>query len=402
MKYDFTSIMDRHGKDAAAVDAIGVWKFAPKPPKEGFSFLPMWVADMNFATAPSITEAIMDRVSHPAFGYFETSDEYYDAIIRWQKTHNGVEGLEKKHIGYENGVLGGVNSALSYSAEPGDAILLHSPTYIGFTMTLNNNGYHIVHSPLKQDENGIYRMDFEDMDRKIKEHNIHTAIFCSPHNPTGRAWERWELEKAAEVYERNQVTVICDEIWSDLLLNGNQHIPFQSISQYAHDNTAAFYAPSKTFNLAGLIGSYHIIYNDKMRERIVAHGDKTHYNSMNVLSMHALVGGYKAEGEEWLSQLCQVLSDNVNYACDFIKNELEGVEVTRPEATYMLFIDAGKWCEAHGKTITDVLHAGWEVGVGWQDGVMFHGPTHIRMNLALPHSQVVEAFDRLKKYVFVD
>ncbi len=243
-------------------------------------------------------------------------------------------------------------------------------------------------------------MDFDDMDEKIKKYKIQVAIFCSPHNPAGRCWSREELEKAAEVYEKNNVMVICDEIWSDIILERNRHIPFQTISPYAKDNTVALYAPSKTFNLAGLIGSYHVIYNSKMRKRVVSHSNKTHYNSMNVLSMHALIGAYSQVGHEWVDELNEVLTENVNYAYTYIKEHFEGVEVTKPEATYMLFLDAGKWCQDHGKTIKDLLDAGWEVGVGWQDGRPFHGPNHIRMNLALPLSRVKEAMDRLDRYVF--
>ncbi len=193
MTYDFTSIMDRHGKDSIAVDALGKMPgMAPEPPKEGLDAIPMWVADMNFPTVPSIPEAIIERAKHPAYGYFSPTDEYFDSIIRWQTIRNDVVGLTRESIGYENGVLGGVVSAITAFAAPGDAVLLHSPTYIGFTSCIENNGYHIVHSPLKLDEQGIWRMDFEDMDRKIKENNIHVAVFCSPHNPCGRVWERWE------------------------------------------------------------------------------------------------------------------------------------------------------------------------------------------------------------------
>ena len=187
MKFDFTSIMDRHGMDAIAVDGLGQG-FAPAAPKPGFDVIPMWVADMNFPTAPSIPEAIIRRASHPAYGYFSPTPEYYDAIIRWQKERNDVEGVLPEHIGYENGVLGGVISALTAFAAPGDGVLLHSPTYIGFTGCITNNGYKIVHSPLYLDEQGVWRMDFEDMDRKLKENHIHVAVFCSPHNPTGRVW----------------------------------------------------------------------------------------------------------------------------------------------------------------------------------------------------------------------
>ena len=397
MKYDFTSILDRTGKDAIAVEQIPI---PGAQVKEGFDRIPMWVADMNFPTAPTVVEAMMERVQHPAYGYFDPSEEYYASIIRWQEKRNGVTGLEPEHIGYENGVLGGVISALNVMCSKGDNVLLHSPTYIGFTMSLENNGYHIVHSPLVKDENGVWRMDFEDMEKKIVKNRIHAAVFCSPHNPCGRVWERWEIEKAMELYKKYDVFVISDEIWSDLILEGHKHIPTQSVSEDARNRTVAMYAPSKTFNLAGLVGSYHIIYNTWLRERVLKESSLSHYNAMNVLSMHALVGAYKPEGYEWLDELRQVLTGNVEFACRYIQDHFEGIEVSKPEGTYMLFLDCTKWCEKHGKTIDELQRAGVEVGVIWQDGRPFHGPCHIRMNLALPLSRVQEAFERLDRYVF--
>ncbi len=403
MKYDFTSIMDRRGKDAIAVDGLGKNPgFAPEPPKEGYDIIPMWVADMNFPTVPTIPEAIIERAKHPAYGYFSATDEYYNSIIKWHETRNGVTGLTKECIGYENGVLGGVISALNVFCSKGDKVLLHTPTYIGFTNCMTNNGYDMVLSPLKKDENGVWRMDFEDMEEKLKTQNIHAAVFCSPHNPCGRVWEKWEIEKAMELYKKYDVFVVSDEIWSDIILNGHKHIPTQSVSEDARMRTVAVYAPSKTFNLAGLVGSYHIIYNKWIRDRVLKESSLPHYNDMNVLSMHALIGAYKPEGYEWVDELLQVLSENVNYACDYIKEHFDGVEVSKPEGTYMLFLDCTKWCKKHGKTIADVEKAGWDVGVAWQDGRMFHGPCSIRMNLALPLSRVKEAFERLSKYVFCD
>lgn len=352
MKYDFTSIIDRHGRDSIAVDGLKGDGFSPAPPKEGFDAIPMWVADMNFPTVPTIQQAIIERASHPAFGYFEAPPEYYKAIIRWQETRHGVTGLKPRHIGYENGVLGGVISALNCICSRGDNVLVHSPTYIGFTSSLKNNGYEAVHSPLVRDENGIWRMDYADMEKQLREKKIHAAILCNPHNPCGRVWERRELEKAMELYRKYDVYVISDEIWSDLILNGHKHIPSQSVSEDARQRTAAFYAPSKTFNLAGLVGSYHIVYNSWWRDRIL------------------------------------------------IDRHFKGVNVSRPEGTYMLFVDCTDWCAAHGKTIEDVEKACWDVGVAVQDGRMFFGPCHLRMNLASPRSRIEEAFRRMDRYVF--
>lgn len=399
MKFDFTSVLDRRGKDALAVDAIGADKMFPAP-KDGFDIIPMWVADMNFPVAPSIQQAIAARLQHPTFGYYMPRAEYFDAIIRWHQEHNGVTGLDKEHIGYENGVLGGVVTALNVLCSKGDKVLIHSPTYIGFTFSLKDNGYEIVHSPLKLDEQGIWRMDLEDMERKLVEHKIHAAIFCSPHNPTGRVWERWEIEQAMALYKKHNVWVISDEIWSDLLLNDHCHIPTQSVSEDARNRTIALYAPSKTFNLAGLIGSYHIIYNDWLRDRCRKESGLCHYNSMNVLSMYALIGAYGDEGNQWLHELRKVLSDNAAFACDYIRDHFDGVSLSRPQGTYMLFLDCEKWCKKNGKSMDELLKAGWDVGVYWQDGRPFHGPYHIRMNLALPLSRVQEAFERLNEYIF--
>ena len=406
MQYDFTSILDRRGKDAIAVDAperadcFGAEYFSKAKLRPGFDRIPMWVADMNFPTVPTIPEAIIERAKHPAYGYFAPRDEYYSEIIRWQETRNGVTGLTKENIGYENGVLGGVVSALNVICSKGDSVLLHSPTYIGFTGALSNNGYNMVLSPLVPDDKGIWRMDLADMEKKIVENKIHAAILCSPHNPTGRVWEREELEEMMELYRKHDVYVVSDEIWSDLILKGHKHIPAQSISEDARQRTVALYAPSKTFNLAGLVGSYHIIYNSWLRDRINKESSLSHYNDMNVLSMYALIGAYKPEGYEWTDQLCQVLTENVNYACDFINEHFEGVKVLKPQGTYMLLLDCEEWCRKNGKTMDELQIAGLEVGVLWQDGRPFHSPYGIRMNLALPLSRVKEAFERLDRYVF--
>ncbi len=399
MKFDFETMPDRRGTNAIALDGIGR-PGAPEGPREGFDAIPMWIADMNFRACPTIQEEIIRRAEHPAFGYFSASEEYYASVIRWQETRNGVTGLEKRHIGYENGVLGGVVSTLNVLCSRGDAVLLQSPTYIGFTHALENNGYKIVHNPLVRDAEGVWRLDYEDMERKITEHRIHATVFCSPHNPCGRVWEPEEVRKAMEIFEKHDVWVVSDEIWSDLLLNGHRHTPTQSVSEYARTHTAAFYAPSKTFNLAGLVGSYHIIYSDWLRERQAKEASLSFYNAMNVLSMHALIGAYRPEGYAWVDELRQVLSGNVNYAYDVITEKFPGVTLMKPEGTYMLFLHCEEWCREHGKSMAELRKMGTDVGVAWQDGGLFNDPWGIRMNLALPFGKVKEAFERLEKFVF--
>lgn len=397
MKYDFETAVDRFGKDSISANIVP-WNVTPD---EGFSRIPMWCADMSFVAAPPVMKAINKRLAFQSFGYFELSDEYFDSIISWQSRRNGVQGLMKEHIGYENGVLGGVSSAIQALSAPGDKILLHSPTYIGFTRVLNDIGRTAVHSPLVRDEHGVWRMDYADMDRKIKENGIHLAIFCSPHNPCGRVWEREEIEKAMEVFAANHCVVISDEIWSDIVMPGYKHIPTQSVSDDAKTRTVAFYAPSKTFSLAGLIGSYHIIYNPYLRDRATRQGELSHYNDCNVLSMHALIGAYSAEGEEWADEMISVIDENFAYACDFIGKNFPGVQVMRPQGTYMLFLDCGEWLAAHDSTLRELEYRGVRAGVIWQNGEDFFGKNSIRINLALPKALLAEALERLKKYAFI-
>ena len=399
MAFDFTTVLDRRGKDALAVDII------PYPDvivEDGLRPIPMWVADMSFPTAPSITEAVQKRLDHPNFGYFLLPDAYYDAIRRWQKTRHGVEGLEKEHIGYENGVLGGVSSVLRALTNEGDPILVHGPTYVGFLHVLKDLNRRAITSPLTRDENGVWRMDFADMAQKIRENGVKLAIFCSPHNPCGRVWERWEIERAMEVYRACGCTVISDEIWADLTFAGHRHIPTQSVSEDAKQRTVAFYAPSKTFSLAGLIGSYHIIYNPALKKAVTACGGATHYNSCNVLSLHALLGAYSDEGACWVDALREVLYQNLRYVKDFMETNFPGVTMFLPEGTYMLFLNAGEWCRAHHITMDELLRRGVRAGVIWQRGADFGDADCIRLNVALPFSLVEEAMQRLKTRVFTD
>lgn len=397
MKYDFSTPLERAGHDCLAADMI---PFAGVAPEEGFKAIPMWIADMSFRTAPFIREAMARRLAEPHFGYFSLSDAFYDSILYWQQENNGADGLRREHIGYENGVLGGISAALRAFSSPGDAILLHSPTYIGFTSLLKSLGRRAVLSPLKRDEKGVWRMDYEDMARKLQEEKIHLAIFCTPHNPTGRVWERWEIEKAMQVYAESDCLVISDEIWSDIILPGTKFVPTQSVSEDARQRTIAFHAPSKTFSLAGLVGAYHMVYNPLLRDRLMRESQLTHYNDCNVLSMHALIAAFSPEGREWRDEMVGVIDRNMDLACRFFRERVQGVSLARPQGTYMLYPDCGGYCRENGLDITELQHRGVRKGVIWQDGEAFLMKDTIRMNLALPTGQLEEALDRLGRFVF--
>jgi cystathionine beta-lyase len=398
MDFDFTTILDRRGKDALAVDVV---PYRDVKVEDGLRPIPMWVADMSFPTAPPVVEAIEKRLSHPNFGYFLLPDAYYDAIIRWQRTRHGVEGLSKSQIGYENGVLGGVSAAIRALTNDGDPILVHSPTYIGFLHVLHDLNRRVVTSPLARDEAGVWRMDYADMERKIRENGVKLVIFCSPHNPCGRVWTKEEIECAMDVYRDCGCTVVSDEIWADLTFAGHKHVPTQSVSDDARMRTIAFYAPSKTFSLAGLIGSYHIIYNEELRKAVTEKGAQTYYNSCNVLSLHALLGAYSEAGARWVDELKTVLYGNLRYVRDFMETNFKGVSAFLPEGTYMLFPNCRAWCDAHGVTMDELLKRGVRAGVIWQNGADFGDPDCIRLNVALPFPLVEEAMKRLRERVFI-
>jgi cystathionine beta-lyase len=400
MKFDFTQHIDRIGKDAIAVDCPP--NGDKTKPEWKNKQIPMWVADQNFPTFPPIKEKMIERASLDTFGYFLPRDEFYEGIIDWHKTRNGYgDELTKDVISYDNSVLGGVISAMRVLCSEGDNVLLQSPTYIGFTFALEGNGFHIVHNQMKKDEKGTWQLDYEDMEKKIEDNKIHTMVFCNPHNPTGRAWTPEELLKIYEICEKHQVWVISDEIWSDLMLDGRKHHPACLTNEYAKQHTVTLYAPSKTFNLAGLVGSYRFIFNPWLKDRVDRQSKLSGYNNMNMLWMYGAIGAYTGEGRfDYMDQLCEVLTANKDLAYDYITKKFEGVEASKPEATFMIYLDCSGWCNAHKVTIDRLLEMGAEVGVMWQDGRPFHGENSIRMNLALPTAKVQEAFERLDKYVF--
>ena len=391
MKYDFNKIINRNNTRSLKYD------FA-KERNMPEDLLPLWVADMDFQTSPEIIEALNKAVSHGIYGYSEGKEEYFDAVYNWYNDNFNWQ-VKKEWLIKTPGVVFAIVLAINALTNEGGSVLIQNPVYYPFTEVIIDNNRKLVNNSLVR--NGKkYEIDFEDFEKKIKENNVKLFILCSPHNPVGRVWKKWELEKIGDICLKHNVKIVSDEIHSDFVYPENKHIVFSSLDEKYQNITITCTAPTKTFNLAGLIGSYHIIYNEALRDRVEARGSKSHYNEMNVLSMHALIGAYKQEGYEWVDELCQVLTENVRFACDYIAAHFKGVTVSKPQGTYMLFLDCTQWCEDHGQSMDELLQAGWNVGVGWQDGRPFYGEHHIRMNLALPKCRVTEAFERLDRYVF--
>lgn len=395
MIYDakfFDEVFERRGHDATK------WDY-PLFVKDNKDIVPMWVADMDFRTPDCIVDAMAKRLEHHAFGYFKIPQAYFDGIAKWQKERYGVDGVTADQVDYQNGVLGGVSSFVEAYSLPGDWILLNDTCYTGFQSTIANRGRNIVYSPVKETADG-WALDIEDMEKKIIEKKPPIMIFCNPHNPTGHVWSKEEMIAVVELCDKYGMLICSDEIWADFQTGGHKHVPLHTCCPRAKEIVFSMYAPSKTFNLAGLVGSYHVIFNKYLRERMDKVASLSHYNSINVMSMHALVGAYSETGREWVDELLEVLSSNVNYAYDYICKNFKGVKLAKPEGTYMLYLDCEEWCKEHNMSMDDLLKAGVAVGVIWQDGRPFNRPFAIRVNLAVPHSRVIDAMDRLDKYVF--
>lgn len=391
--YDFDKIWDRWGTDASkwelTTDKSGPYRCSVK--RE--DIIPMWIADMDFATAPSVTQAISQRLCHPIFGHTEIPDRYINAISSWHERRFRVYGIGRQHIMHHTSVLGAVSCAITQYTRPNDSILMTETTYSGFPDTAKALGRNICLSPLYRDESGVFRMDFADIEKQIVEKSIPIFVFCSPHNPTGRVWERWEIEKIVDICARHNVLIISDEIWSDLVLQeGVRHIPTQSVNDTAKNITIALYAPTKTFNLAAILTSYSIIYNPEIAQKIKKASAATRYNGVDILALAACWGAYEG-GEEWLEELIKYIRKNMEYMHDFFTRQCIGITADMPQGTYLLWVNVDKT----GMDIGEVVEKLKNVGVIVSDGRSFNGKTHLRFNLACPFSTVVRACEAMKK-----
>ncbi len=399
-KYDFETIVDR-----SKFNSIGKHyeKFTGGVKiKEGFSPVNVWIGgDLWFPTAPSLTKAVVERARHPFYNMIQTPcDEYYESIINWHETRYGVRDIKKEYISPHNNLPGVVIAALKALCMPGDGVLLTLPVFNAYFNDLEFAGCKPVLSGLKKDVDEVWRIDLTDMEDKIIKNHVHVAIFSSPHNPTGRVWERWELEAMMELFEKHHVIAIMDETWCDFTLNGHIHTPVQSVSEYARQHTIVNYGLSKPFGSNGLNAAYTIIYNPYLRERVNAATVRTQLDFPSPFAEAAVIGALNPEGAEWLDDARELINKNMNYAYEYVTNRLDGVTTSLPDGTYLLVIDCEEWCKKNDVPMEELVHKGYQYGVIWAAGARNYGEYGIRMCLAHPFSQIEEVFERLEKYVF--
>ena len=353
--------------------------------------LPMWVADMDFQTAPEIQEAIRERAAHGVFGYSIVPEEWYQAYMGWwEKRHHF--SMEKEWLVFCTGVVPAISSMVRKLTTAGENVLVQTPVYNIFFNSIVNNGRNIVESPLRYDGN-TYQMDFEDLERKFSDPQTTLMILCNPHNPVGRIWSREELEQVGKLCRKYHVTVISDEIHCDLTSPGQEYIPFASVSENCKNTSITCMALTKAFNLAGLQTAAVAVPNPNLRHKVWRGLNTDEVAEPNSFAVEAAVAAF-TKGEAWLDALRAYIQENKNYVENFLKKELPQIRPVPSQATYLLWLDCREM-QGCATEFTQYLreHTGLYLSEGRQYGES--GSSFIRMNIACPRSRVEDGMKRL-------
>lgn len=382
-KYNFDEIIDRHGT------SCNKWEY--NIPED---VIPMWVADMDFAAAPEIREAMQKRLDHPVYGYTHHSKELKDAIVSWVGRRYHWD-IQSEWLGFSPGVVPALVMSLLSLTTPGDRIVIMTPVYHPFYSSIEENGRVIINHQLDCDENGRYSINFERLEAQI-DNRCKAIMMCNPHNPAGRVWTKEELLEVAKIAERHELYIISDEIHADFVYGGKHHTPMASVSEYAMEHTITAFAPSKTFNVAGLCQSYVVIPNKKLYNAY----DAT-YNAFdlgdNVFGMTALTAAY-AKGEEWLTEMLQYLEANRDFTVEYIRENIPEISVWSPEGTYLLWLDCSKLNLENDELNQFFLEkAKVKMNPGYRFGAQCS--TYMRLNIGCPRAQLQEALARIEKAI---
>ena len=384
MNYNFDAIIDRHNTNAIKVDRCKAL-FGTE------EVLPMWVADMDFATPDFVLDAIRERLAHPILGYSNPPDNFFPTIIQWiYELHSWK--INPEWIGFMPGIVSGIASAVQTFTKENDEIIIQPPVYHPFIHVVEKNHRKLVYNPLKI-VNGKFEMDFTDLERKITP-DTKLLILCNPHNPGGRVWDKNTLTHLAEICAEYDIMVISDEIHADMVLKGHVHTPFATVSKQAEAISLTFTAPSKTFNIPGLISSSYIIPNPELRNRYVKFMERLEIMGGNILAYAATLAAYE-KGNEWRKQMLDYVQGNIDFIVDFLQQHIPQIKPMLPEASFLIWLD----CNELGFKNTDSLFRFFveKAGLGLNIGTMFgtNGEQHLRMNVAYPRSVIQQAMRQL-------
>ena len=382
MKYDFDEIIPRRGTNSYKWDSAG-----------DADILPMWVADMDFRTAPPVVEALRKRVEHGIFGYVRVPDAYYAAVTNWFARRHDWQ-IEKEWIIYTTGVVPALSAVIKALTAPGDKVMVQTPVYNCFFSSIRNNGCGMIANPLIY-RNGTYQIDFADLEQKAAAPNVKVLLLCNPHNPAGRVWTKQELTRIGDICIRNNVWVIADEIHCELVFPGHTYIPFASISQEFLMHSVTCTSPSKAFNLAGLQIANIISADTDMRMKIDKAINVNEVCDVNPFGVEALMAAYN-DSEEWLEELKQYLFANYSYLRAYFAEYLPEFPVSILEGTYLVWVD----CSVLNQSSDEIVKTLLEKEKLWVNKGSLYGETgegFIRINIACPRQQLIEGLNRLRR-----
>lgn len=383
-KYDFDKMIDRRGTGAVKYDAL----------EELYGrsdLLPLWVADMDFETPPFIVEALRRRLEHPLLGY--TTEAYYrPAIVDWIRTHHGWE-VRPEWLAYIPGIVKGIGLAVNVFTAPGGKVIIQPPVYHPFRLVPEGNGREVVCNPLRENPDGSYTMDFDHLAR-VADDRCRLLLLSNPHNPGGTVWDRPTLQRLADFCHRRGIVVVSDEIHSDMALWDNRHTPFASVSEAAAACGITFGAPSKTFNIAGVVSSYALVPDEKLRRRFFSWLEANELDAPDIFAPIATVAAFR-KGEAWRRQMLRYVEGNIDLVLDFCAAHLPAIRPLRPQASFLVWLDCRGLQLPHDRLISLFVD---EARLALNDGAMFgrEGEGFMRMNVAAPRAVILRAMEQLR------
>ncbi len=384
MTYDFDKIIDRRDTGALKVDVLGERYGRP-------DLLPLWVADMDFETPSFITDALRRRLDHSLFGYTVEPPEYWPAVMRWLADRHGWQ-VEREWLTYIPGIVKGIGMAINVFVKEDEKVIIQPPVYHPFRLTPEGNRRQVMMNPLRENPDGSYSMDFDHLAR-VADEKCRMLILSNPHNPAGITWNRDTLSRLAEFCHSRGIIVISDEIHSDMALWDNRHIPFASVSPEAAACSITFGAPSKTFNIAGIVSSYAIVPDAGLRERFYGWLQANELNEPTIFSPIATVAAF-TQGDEWRRAMLSYVQDNIDYVIDYCREHLPAIRPLRPQASFLVWLDCRSLGLDHDALIDLFVN---KARLALNDGEMFGpgGQGFMRLNVGCPRAILTEALTRL-------
>lgn len=388
MKYNFDQIIDR-----SKTSTIKQGRLKAMFGRE--DLIPLWVADMDFLSPPEVTEALKKRTDHGLFGYTTAYDDYFNSIINWLEKRHGYN-VKQEEINFIPGVVKGFAFAIDTFTNENDNIIIQPPVYHPFKSTTEAMNRNIINNPLVLKE-GRYSMDFDGLKKIIAEHECKMLIFCSPHNPVGRVWEKEELEELAEICYDNNILVISDEIHSDFVFNGYKHIPFATVSEKARNNSITLMAPSKTFNIAGIVSSFAVVHSKELRDKYLNYLVPRELHQGTLYAYTATEAAYN-QCEDWLNQSIEYVKDNMEFVTSFLKKYIPEIEPIKMESTFLMWLDCRELGLSHKDLVNLFVN---KAKLALNSGAMFgkEGEGFMRLNVGCPRSVLEKALNNLKNAI---